>query len=632
MEKRLFILLIALLAIVTGAKAQKIDPIDTKPTLTLEMYSGEKLTKEQIIVAKFIAKKAELTVKANLLDNTDMFFQDEKTLFSIGNGKLNLGTVVVPTDVTWEYNIRPISLSKTDMRLLAEAGITGTYAYIALNISVTINKTNFTDETFRTYVSDNFDKNINNKGRLTEAEANAVKEIAVSEKGITSLKGVEYFTKLEKLDCSINPLTELDVTHNTELKELICNGNWIESNPNQLTRLDVSKNTALQILNCGQNKLTALDVSKNTALISLIITNNDIEALDVSNNTALTRLICYANNLKELDVSYNTELTDLQCSSNLLTELDVSNNKELKELLCHYCQLTMLNVSGCTKLERLYCYNNQLTTLDVSGFTALSDLELYNNQLTTLDVSGCTALTQLYCDKGGNDELTMLNATGCTSMEYLFCSNKQLTTLDVSGCTALKWLNCYNNKLTSLDVSGCTALTSLYCYNNQLTSLDVSGCTALSSMYCYNNQLTSLDVSGCTALNRFECCNNKIRGAAMTALVESLPGDRTNAEIRVYKEPEGNLITPLQVAVATGKGWKVKNHDGSNWVDYLGESVPADANGDGEVTAADVETISDYILGRLAPDSWFDEESADLVDDGVVDIQDLTQLIKLLTE
>ena len=118
----------------------------------------------------------------------------------------------------------------------------------------------------------------------------------------------------------------------------------------------------------------------------------------------------------------------------------------------------------------------------------------------------------------------------------------------------------------------------------------------------------------------------------MTALVESLPGDRTDAILFVYQEPDGNLITPLQVAVATSKGWAVKKKDGYGYVDYAGECVPADANGDGEVTAADVKTISDYILGRLVPGSWFDEESADVVDDGVVDIQDLTQLIKLLTE
>ena len=123
----------------------------------------------------------------------------------------------------------------------------------------------------------------------------------------------------------------------------------------------------------------------------------------------------------------------------------------------------------------------------------------------------------------------------------------------------------------------------------------------------------------------------------MAALVSSLPGDKTYAFIAVYDDrnsPEGNVMTRQQVAVATGKGWIVDKYDEATekWVDYLGESVPADANGDGEVTAADAEAIVEYILCRQAPDSWFDEESADVVDDGVVDIQDLTQLIKLLTE
>ena len=120
----------------------------------------------------------------------------------------------------------------------------------------------------------------------------------------------------------------------------------------------------------------------------------------------------------------------------------------------------------------------------------------------------------------------------------------------------------------------------------------------------------------------------------MTALVESLPGDKESASLIVYRSPENNVMTRAHAQAAIMKGWIPKKWDEiqNDYVAYDGESVPADANGDGEVTAADVETISDYILGRLAPDSWFDEESADVVDYGVVDIQDLTQLIKLLTE
>ena len=57
MKQRLFIALIALIAVVTGTKAQKIDPIDTKPTLTLELYSGQTLSNEQMAATGLIAQK-----------------------------------------------------------------------------------------------------------------------------------------------------------------------------------------------------------------------------------------------------------------------------------------------------------------------------------------------------------------------------------------------------------------------------------------------------------------------------------------------------------------------------------------------------------------------------------------------
>ena len=123
---------------------------------------------------------------------------------------------------------------------------------------------------------------------------------------------------------------------------------------------------------------------------------------------------------------------------------------------------------------------------------------------------------------------------------------------------------------------------------------------------------------------------------AATELIESLP-DRESAsegDLWVYdnETPEGNMMTKVQVKIATDKNWNVQMWDEEeyDWVPYEGEIIPGDANGDGEVDAQDIATVRDYILG-LDPQP-FSFESANLNGDGTVDIQDLTQLIQLLTE
>ena len=65
---------------------------------------------------------------------------------------------------------------------------------------IEINGTNFPDNVFRNYVSDNF--NEDSDGWLDGDETGAVTSIYVSNMEITSLKGVELFTRLESLYCS----------------------------------------------------------------------------------------------------------------------------------------------------------------------------------------------------------------------------------------------------------------------------------------------------------------------------------------------------------------------------------------------------------------------------------------------
>ena len=225
-------------------------------------------------------------------------------------------------------------------------------------------------------------------------------------KGLTSLKGIEYFTALTHLDCGGNQLTTLDVSHNTALTQLGCYWNRLVSldvsrnialeklvfTNNQLTSLDVSQNTALEYLDCGQNHLTSLDVSRNVALTNLGCSSNRLTSLDVSQNTALTSLVCTYNQLTTLDVSQNDMLDILSCQYNQLASLDLSQNAALVELYCDYNRLTALDVSGNPEIDFLFCSHNQLTFLDLSGNPKLYNLSCTNNRLVSLDVSRNTAL------------------------------------------------------------------------------------------------------------------------------------------------------------------------------------------------------------------------------------------------
>ena len=270
---------------------------------------------------------------------------------------------------------------------LAQMSGEGENGIAVQSAGVAIDNTNFPDANFRTVV-ENFDTN--KDGSLSDTEIAAVEEIDCSRKGITNLKGIEYFTALRLLKCNRNQLTTLDVDKNTALEKLYCSNN-------KLTSLDVSKNISLTELECDYNQLTSLDVSKNTALTHLDCQNNQLISLDVSKNTALNKMWCRENQLTALDVSKNTALKGLWCGKNQLTALDVSKNIALIALECYKNQLTSLDVDKNTALETLYCYSNQLTSLDVSKNTALTNLYCSLNQLTALDVSN-TNMVYLDCD------------------------------------------------------------------------------------------------------------------------------------------------------------------------------------------------------------------------------------------
>ncbi len=82
---------------------------------------------------------------------------------------------------------------------------------------VRVNASNFPDENFRKYLSEEFDKD--NDGWI---DAGSITEMDCRSREIRSLEGIEYFPNLSSLNCSTNDLEELDISKNKALTKLFC--------------------------------------------------------------------------------------------------------------------------------------------------------------------------------------------------------------------------------------------------------------------------------------------------------------------------------------------------------------------------------------------------------------------------
>ena len=292
-------------------------------------------------------------------------------------------------------------------------------APLTASADVEINPTNFPDANFRNWL---LRQSYGQDGKITDEEIKGITSIDVSGKSICSLQGIEHFTALTSLYCSLNQLISLDVSKNRALTYLDCRDS-------QLTSLDVSKNTALTSLYCYLNKLTSLDVSSNAALEKLWCDGNQLTSLDVSHNTALTSLQCSSNQLTSLNVSKNTALGELACQMNQLTSLDVSKNTILASLDCHYNQLTSLDVSNNMALTRLNCSGNQLTSLDVSKNTALGELACHENQLKGMSMDAF--IKSLPVNISGQNYYLYIYSD--SENEENACTRSQVATIKVKG-------------------------------------------------------------------------------------------------------------------------------------------------------------------------------------------------------
>lgn len=349
------------------------------------------------------------------------------------------------------------------MALCVSAIVTPMAAYAQAG-ATQIDETNFPDDGFRQYVSDNFDTDGN--GALSEVEIKKVISISVANKpAIENLKGIEYFSELTRLYCGGTKLESLDISKNQKLEVLHC------SSIAELEDLDISRNTALEILDCS---------------------GADIETLTIGGNTALQKLHCQETQIASLNVGMCTDLQVLSCSGTKITKLNVSENVNLETLDCGSTPLAALDVSKNPKLTFLDCNSTEITSLDVSKNPELTMLNCSNSPIHSLDVSPNPALTGLYCS---NTKITVLNIDEQSELTHLDCSNTDIAALIVSSNPKLTNLYCYRTKISSLDVSNNPELVELNCSNTLIKELDITQLTQLQKLWTWGTEIQYLNAS-----------------------------------------------------------------------------------------------------------------------------------------
>lgn len=400
--------------------------------------------------------------------------QNQIVLPSTSISTNSLEDTFVLTDIVKDIDLKRVRISNHNGQLNQTTGIISNYdknlpiqyAYdcgtdangktieltVNILVAVDIDEKNFPDQVFREYVKE-FDRDKDH--RLSATELANVKTLYADKsngKGsIHSLQGIEFFTALQRLECSDTQIKNLDVSKNIELQMLTCQGT-------ALTDLDVRNNTKLTKLGIAITQIDTLDISRNTKLIELGIGGTKITELDVTQNTALEKLYLRNTRIKELDVTSNQELIHLDVGQTDITELDLVNNTKLLQLYCDEMQIKELDITSNSQLTHVWCNDTQLTSLDVSKNPALEVLACYKTKLEGLDLRNNKELIELSCSQTPIKEL---DVSMLPKLKYLYTWATNIRHLDLSHNPNLVLLDTPRTNLGYLSFNS-TSLQELY--------------------------------------------------------------------------------------------------------------------------------------------------------------------------
>lgn len=157
-----------------------------------------------------------------------------------------------------------------------------------------VDEKNFPDVAFRSAI---LATDAGEDGILTHEELTDFSLLDVSDKGVTSLAGIEHFPFLFFVNASRNPIQQIDLSKNSTLTELYC------TDCPKLTSLTLGEQPRLEMLNCSRTNVDSLDVTQCPSLVSLYCYDTPIAGIDLSVCPALKAICCDPLLMQALDLT-----------------------------------------------------------------------------------------------------------------------------------------------------------------------------------------------------------------------------------------------------------------------------------------------------------------------------------------
>lgn len=369
-------------------------------------------------------------------------------------------------------------------------------------------------------------------------------------------KTITIYGHVTGLEVAYQRLTAIDVSQNSDLKDL-------KVNQNLLTDLDLTGNPKLELLYCYNNKLSHLRTPKNSVLRNVACYTNHIQGADmdafieslpdragqeragkihiVNSNIGISlENICTKKQVAALTAK-NWKVYDWKDGENEGENIYLGSHDTDEENYTTTTPHTMLTSSlsngmwlvsvNAKEEDRSSCWIDwngnsaydkgeevaefeQLLERPRQGakvvlYGKFSAIKCAENSLQSVSFSEKPIWLQELIAQ--NNKLSSIDLKGATSLVLLNVDNNELTRLDLSGQTQLKTLDCYGNKLTDLKLEGCSGLKVLNCNENKLSALNLSSLSALEELNCSGNPLGSLEVGNNMALRSLYCNNTQLR-------------------------------------------------------------------------------------------------------------------------